>query len=65
MLDLKLKKEQIGVLLALLAVVLVAAAVYVYQTNRVSEPFKEGNDGSDDGSDDDSDSEGFETFTSY
>ena len=64
MFDLKLKKEQIGVLLALLAVVLVAAAVYVYQTNRVSEPFKEGND-SDSESDDDDDDEQFETFTSY
>ena len=63
MFDLKLKKEQIGVLLALLAVVLVAAAVYVYQTNRVSEPFKEGT-GPDDDSDSDDD-EQFETFTSY
>ena len=62
MFDLEFKKEQIGALLALLAVVIVAAAVYVYQTNRVSEPFKEGHDSEDDA---DSEDDTFESFTSY
>lgn len=37
-----LNKKQIGVLLALLAVVVVSAAVYVYRANVLSEPFVEG-----------------------
>ena len=62
MLNVKLTKNQVGVLLALLAVVLVCAAVYVYRANKVSEPF-EGID-SESESDDDEEVEGFENFAS-
>ena len=53
----KIKKNQVGVLLALLAVVFVAAAVYVYRVNIVSEPFEGGGD-----SDSEDEDEGFEGF---
>jgi uncharacterized membrane protein (DUF485 family) len=62
MLNVKLTKNQVGVLLALLAVVLVCAAVYVYRANKVSEPF-EGKD-SDSETEDDEEVEGFENFAS-
>lgn len=52
-----MKKNQVGVLLALLAVVFVAAAVYVYRVNVVSEPFEDGGYDSDESDDD----EGFAT----
>ena len=57
MLDLKIKKNQVGVLLALLAVVVVSAAIYVYRANIVSEGF----DDSDGYDSDDDEVEGFES----
>ena len=61
MLDLKIKKNQVGVLLALLAVVFVAAAVYVYRSQMVSEGF---DNESDEDEDDDVGEEGFASFAS-
>lgn len=60
MLNVKLTKNQVGVLLALIAVVFVSAAVYVYRANKVSEPFEDFE--SDSESDDDEGAEGFENF---
>lgn len=63
MFNLKIKKEQAGVLLALLAVVILASAVYVYRTHIVSESF--GGYESEEDEDDEVGEEGFGNYAAF
>lgn len=63
MLDLKIKKNQVGVYLALLALILIAAACYVYRGSVMSEGYADADDNDYDSDDDEV--EGFDSLGSF